>query len=71
MFCFGKLVEDLEGEIRGLGKRFGVLEDEIGDFRGRVEETHIETQKGFADIKSMLMALKEGGTGKGQESAPP
>jgi len=42
----------------------------LGSF-GEELRRHIETQKGFADIKSMLMALKEGGTGKGQESAPP
>jgi len=40
------------------------LEYDIGELRGRVEETHIETQQGFADIKSMLMDLKEGGTGR-------
>jgi len=50
-------------DVIGLEKRFGILEKEIGQLRGRVEETHRETQQGFAEIKGMLMALVGGAGG--------
>jgi len=50
-------------DVIGLEKRFGILEKEIGQLKGRVEETHRETQQGFAEIKGMLMALVGGGGG--------
>jgi hypothetical protein len=50
-------------DVIGLEKRFGILEKEIGQLKGRVEETHRETQQGFAEIKGMLMSLVGGGGG--------
>lgn len=57
-------------DVIGLERKFTVLErsnevlrQEIGQLRGRVEETHRETQQGFAEIKGMLMALVGGAGG--------
>jgi len=50
----------LEKKVDMLEESTEVLRNDISELRGRVEENHRETQQGFAEIKSILMALVGG-----------
>ncbi|RPA88999.1 hypothetical protein L873DRAFT_1823656 [Choiromyces venosus 120613-1] len=41
----------------------GVPTEEMGQLKGRVEENHRENQQCFAELKGMMMSLKEGSGG--------
>ncbi|RPB04605.1 hypothetical protein L873DRAFT_1798933 [Choiromyces venosus 120613-1] len=48
-------IERLKGVSR---EEMGQLREEMGQLKGRVEENHRENQRGFAELKDMIMSLK-------------